>query len=110
VTVQRPLVEVAATPVLRERQQLVWDWIREVPGGLTADEVGALLHSRKGKHGPDERCQWCTAEGRSALQTVALRQLLVRRRDSGRWEPREKADRTADRGAQLSQLPDWLEG
>jgi hypothetical protein len=108
VTVQRQLVEVAATPRLTPRQARVWALVCKAPGGLTATEVGQLLHCDKEKHHADFTCQWCEAEGLSVLRSKALRPLVIRRRATGRWEPREKADRTVDRGSQLDGLPEWL--
>jgi len=107
--IQRPLVEVAATPRLTPRQEWAWRIVCASAGGATAQEVGALLHSVKGKHWVTDPCEWCTSEGLSVLRSKALRPLVIRRR-TGLWEPREKADRTVDRGSQLSQLPGWLEG
>lgn len=100
-----PVEILADGRTLTDRQKLVYDWVREVQGGMTADEVGALLHHRKGKHGPDGRCQWCTAEGESALRTQALASLLIRRRPSGKWEPRNPADRARAESGQTGEIP-----
>jgi hypothetical protein len=104
VTAQRPLVEVAATPVLTARQQAAWDLVRGTAGGCTAEEVGYHLHTLKGKHGVATTCTYCASEGLSVLRSKALRPLVIRRR-TGLWEPREKADRTVDRGAQTNEIP-----
>jgi hypothetical protein len=107
-SVQRPLVEVAATPKLTPRQALAFQLVKVAPNGTTAEWLGAELHARKGKHPVAEPCQWCESEGLSVLRSKALRPLVIRRR-TGLWEPRDRADRTADRGSQLSELPDWLQ-
>jgi len=105
---QIPLVTVAPTPLRGDRQRACWAYI-QANGGCTPDELGRHWHALKGKHGPETECAYCWEEGLSVLRSKALRPLVIRRR-TGLWEPREKADRTVDRGAQLDGLPDWLEG
>ncbi len=34
---------------------------------LDADEAGALIHERRGKHHRDARCRWCGDDGFDAL-------------------------------------------
>lgn len=67
---------------LKPRQQLAWEYVRE-RDGVTADEVGAWLHAHKDRrpHGVDERCEWCARDGRSVLQSKALKPLVTYRRD-----------------------------
>src|SRR4051812_45721323 len=74
---------------LSEKQQRGYDLARDTPGGITADELGALEHERKGKHHRDQRCTFCTDEGRGVLESKAVGPMLVRRRASGRYEPRD---------------------
>jgi hypothetical protein len=112
---QQPLVVVAATPKLTERQQAAWDALRLVPGGLTAAQVGAYVHAMQGKHDRPGNpvpvwncCEWVEATGLSVLRSRALKPLVIHRRSRGVWEPRAAADRTVDRGAQTDRLPDWL--
>jgi hypothetical protein len=79
-------------PLTRD-QQTAWDMVSETVGGVTADEVGALLHSRlatRWAHPADQRCVYCGTRGNQVLRSVALRPLVVRRRVSGKWEPRER--------------------
>lgn len=78
-----------AGKALTPRQQRVYDLARTTPGGITADEAGAQLHADAGKHHPDSRCQWCASTGKDVLESKAVGPLLVRRRASGRYEPRD---------------------
>lgn len=84
---------------LTERQQLAYEYVRITPGGVTADEVGAWLHAHKPPeqrpHGVDQRCIYCTRDGRSVLTSVAVSPLVIRRR-GGKYEPRNKADRARE--------------
>jgi hypothetical protein len=47
---------------------------REQGVRFTADEAGALLHERRGKHGRDERCEWCARDGADVLDRLRGRQ------------------------------------
>jgi hypothetical protein len=107
---QLPLVDVPVVPVLTARQESAWTYLKTRTGGCTAEELGQYLHARRGKHAADQLCDWngCHDEGMSVLKSVALKPLVIHRRTRGVWEPRAKADRTVDRGAQLSELPEWL--
>lgn len=40
---------------------------------LSADEAGAILHYRRGKHALDGRCDYCTTDGREALERLRAR-------------------------------------
>lgn len=40
---------------------------RELGGRLTADEAGAIIHERRGRHTRDDRCTFCGEDGREAL-------------------------------------------
>jgi hypothetical protein len=95
---------------LRPRQQAVVDLVAGTPGGVTADEAGAMLHSLKAgrwAHGADERCVFCGRDGTAVLRSKAVAPLVVRRRVSGRYELR--AGGAVDRGSQLDGLPGWLQ-
>ncbi|MDQ5821308.1 MAG: hypothetical protein M3540_07710 [Actinomycetota bacterium] len=70
---------------LTDRQAFVLEQVRRTEGGLTADEAGALLHERRGKHDAGVRCEWCAVEGRGALNELRRKGLVVRRR-SGHWQ------------------------
>jgi hypothetical protein len=58
------------------------------PDGVTAEEVGAAWHAHKGKHPADRYCDWCFDAGRSVLRSKAVAPLVIRRRISGRYQPR----------------------
>lgn len=79
---------------LTPRQQLAYNLVRAAERGVDTDEVGALLHERKGKHPADARCRFCGDEGRAVLTSVALKPLVTRRRATGRWHPRSPAAAT----------------
>jgi len=81
----------AVTPLraLSEKQQRGYDLAKSTPGGITADELGAIEHELRGKHHRDQRCDYCAMEGKGVLESVALKPLLIRRRESGRYEPRD---------------------
>ena len=104
-TGQGVLFAVVAAPQLTERQRAAYDLVRSTVGGVTADEVGARLHALKGRHPDDVRCQWCAREGLSVLRSVAVAPLVVRRRVSGRYEPRNPPDKPQEPSAQLADLP-----
>lgn len=92
---------------LTEKQQRGYDLVRATPGGITADELGAQLHADKGRHHPDARCKWCAEEGISVLDSKAVGPLVVKRRASGRYEPRDGSGMPALSGpsSQVSELP-----
>jgi hypothetical protein len=70
---------------LTERQSFALDKLRaQLPDGLTADELGALLCERRGKHDAGIRCTWCASAGREVLSALRDRG-LVRRRRGGLW-------------------------
>lgn len=82
---------------LTPRQQLAFDYVRE-RDGATADEVGAFLHAHRDRrpHGVDDRCNWCTKDGRGVLTSKALAPLVRYRIDKqlGRvYIVRNQADR-----------------
>jgi hypothetical protein len=95
---------------LTEKQQRGYDLVRSTPGGITADELGAQFHADRGKHHPDSRCQWCVEEGMGVLDSKAVGPLVIRRRGSGRYEPRDGSGtaavpEVASAPTQLTDLP-----
>jgi hypothetical protein len=70
---------------LTERQQHALEQIEAADGGLASDELGAVLHERRGKHDRGVRCDWCATEGRSVGVELRRKGLAVRRR-SGMWQ------------------------
>lgn len=92
---------------LTPRQQRAFDLVRSTPGGITADELGAQLHADAGKHHPDSRCNWCVQTGKDVLDSKAVGPLVVRRRVSGRYEPRDGhgAPAMPESSQQLDELP-----
>lgn len=88
------------------KQQRAFDLVRTTPGGITADELGAVFHADRGKHHPESRCEFCSKEGTSVLESVAVRPLVVRRKASGRWEARDgSTPPVVQASSQLSELP-----
>jgi hypothetical protein len=75
----------APPPELHPRQQLVMDALKAAGHeGIRADEAGAHIHARRGKHGLDQRCDWCAREGREVLRR--LKELGKARLDRhGNW-------------------------
>lgn len=98
------------TPDQEEALRLV----RETPGGVTADEVGACLHERlttRWQHPADQRCNFCASRGKQVLKSKGLRPLVIMRRASSRWEMRDgSTPPVVTVSAQLDGLPDWLAG
>jgi hypothetical protein len=101
-------LDVPVEPKLTPRQQAAWDYVRSVPGGAIASQVGGYIH-QLGKHPWTPWCEWCEAEGLSVLRSKALFPLVIRRR-TGLWEPRNPADRARQASAQTDELPDDLFG
>jgi len=107
-SVQPRLVDVPAEPKLTERQQAAWDYVRSVPGGVTATAVGRNWYALTGRgHVPSV---WHVGEGQDVLRSVALKPLVIRRQ-TGLWEPRNPKDRVREPSAQeTGDLPDDLFG
>lgn len=76
-------------PTLTPRQAHAYRLVQTTPGGITADELGAATHADQGRHSIDERCEWCAKLGLDLMRSKALAPLVVRRRESGRYEPRD---------------------
>jgi len=95
---QRPLFD-APLRELTERQAAIYALACSVPGGVSADELGALMHSRLAdpvrRHSADDRCLFCGRDGARALREKAIRERLIRRAGA-LYEPRDPADRAAD--------------
>lgn len=102
---------------LTPRQRIALEYIgHHAPVG--SDELGAFLHedrrARGGRgHSSEERCDFCTGEGRQ--MGAALRQKgLVRHRngDGGGWylagNEAPKHERNDEPSAQRDELPEWL--
>ena len=107
---QNPLFEqpqpVTPPKPLTEKQQRGYNLAKTTPGGITADELGAIEHERRGKHHRDQRCDWCASEGKGVLESVAVRPLLVRQRGSGRYSPCDGSGApVVPRSGQLGELP-----
>lgn len=52
-------------------------------GPLSADEAGAIVHERRGKHTRDERCAYCTPDGLPVLESLAKHRLAAFTRGVG---------------------------
>jgi hypothetical protein len=75
-----------ATGTLTPRQKFVWDELlaHAAQGdGLTADEVGALLCERAGRHDSGSRCDWDAVNGRSVLRALRKKGLAKSKRSVG---------------------------
>jgi hypothetical protein len=101
------------TPIrpLTARQMRIYELICAQPEGLSAMELGALLHEQANRHHHDVYCEWCGRDGSRVLKEKAIRLRLVRRFDAI-YEPRSHDDWTgrAELGApppssQLGTLP-----
>lgn len=84
---QLALVDVPAAPrpepkprPLTDRQETILTAVAHTGhAGLTTDECGALAHGLKeGKwaHGPDDRCLYCSKDGRAILLALHARGLV----------------------------------
>lgn len=77
--------EEPAGPKLTDRQRFALEQLRRHRDGLTQDELGALLHVRKGRHDDWQRCNWCSQDGLGVLKALRKKELVARRR-SGQWQ------------------------
>jgi hypothetical protein len=78
---------------LTARQAAIFQLICESPQGLTAPELGQLLHAQSRRHHADDVCEWCGQDGQRALREKAIRQRVIRRA-TGIYEPRIASDWT----------------
>lgn len=91
---------------LTERQQFALEQIETADGGLASDELGALMHQRRGKHSDDFRCTWCHDEGASVAKELRRKKLVVYRRRTYRWESLRGASAPApNTSAQTDEIP-----
>lgn len=67
---------------LTDRQEFARAAIERL-GPIAADELGALLHERRGRHGAEERCRWCCQEGKTAGRELRAKGLVTLRRGEG---------------------------
>lgn len=75
-----------ATGNLSDRQRFVFESLQASTAqgdGLTADEVGALLCERAGRHDSGERCDWDATNGRSVLKALRKKGLAKNSRARG---------------------------
>lgn len=79
-----------ATGGLTPRQEQALEHVRAAAGGATDEDVGAALHATRERrpHPRREPCEWCASDGRSVLEALRRRDLVVRRR-SGNWQALE---------------------
>lgn len=88
-------VEVEAEGRLTERQRSALEVVGRLQP-VAADEIGAALCERRGKHPADQRCDWDAQSGREVLRALQRKGLVTRKRDAG-WvlvgytPPRETA-------------------
>lgn len=81
------LFPVEPVPVqLTERQQFVLEQLRNFgEDGLDADEVGALLCARRGRHDAGTRCEYDSSNGTSVLKALKKKGLVRKRGRGGTW-------------------------
>lgn len=81
---------------LKPAQQVAYNLVRDTPGGVTADEVGAALHERlttRWQHPADQRCLYCGDRGKQVLGSKAVGPLVIRRK-GGKYELRNPESTT----------------
>jgi hypothetical protein len=86
-------------------QQTAWALITSTPGGCFAEEIGQAVHGHT-----EGFCDWCGQSGIAICRSKALRGLVIRRKATRRWEPREARYRAQEPTAQITELPDDLFG
>lgn len=85
---QPALFNEEAHPSLTDRQAFALDTVIRIRDGISATELGAHMHQRRGKHDAANRCDWCDREGLSVLQELRRKGLVVqRRKQAGLWFP-----------------------
>jgi len=82
---QLPLLETPAQPRLSDRQAFALEQIRRAGGSFLEADLGALLHSRSGKHEQHERCDYCAFDGLQMLKRLRTKKLVKRERKTGLW-------------------------
>lgn len=94
---QLPLIEMPALPRLTGRQELALAALEHArDDGLTADEVGAILHASRSVHGTDERCVWCGSSGREVLLALKAKGLVRYRGRLKVWQACAAAQETRE--------------
>jgi hypothetical protein len=58
-------------------QRACMQWLRE-RDTISSDEAGAVAHSMRGKHPPDELCRYCGVDGPPILRSLLRRGLIER--------------------------------
>lgn len=97
---QLQLIETRPSPKLTGRQQAVLDALTQAAhDGITTDEAGATAHALKeGRwaHGPDDRCLYCSRDGRQILEALRTKGLARYRSRLKVWQladlPAEKPE------------------
>lgn len=80
-------VPTADYSALTDRQRFVYDLLCAHPlDGLEADEVGAALCERAGRHDRGSRCDWDAVNGRSVLRALRKKGMAKKPRAKG-WVP-----------------------
>ncbi len=74
-----------AVQKLGVRQRVLLDLLT-ANGPMAADEIGAELHARAGKHGADTRCQWCGRDGGQVAYSLQRRRLVRHVRATGLYQ------------------------
>jgi hypothetical protein len=107
-TLFKPPKPVANLRPLTDRQARIYALICSVPGGVHAEELGAMMHANRRRHPVEEPCQYCGRDGMRAINERAVRQRVVRR-PGGVYEAINERDRAADprdaASSQMSELP-----
>ncbi len=103
-TLFKPPAPVPVTHAMTPNQLVAWQLICSTPGGVYADEIGAKVHT----HDDDQRCEYCATTGTSLCRSKRLRGLVIRRKGTRRWEPRDPRYRAQEPSSQLGEPPDWL--
>lgn len=82
---QKPLFQPPpATGNLTARQSFALRYLeRHRQDGVKADELGAALHARRGRHPEGERCRFCSNEGQDVLRALRRKGLARQRRGIG---------------------------
>lgn len=89
------------------RQARIYELVCSMPGGITAPELGALMHADSHRHHPERQCEFCGQDGARALREKAIKQRVVRR-VAGVYEARVAADQAqpeATERLQIDELP-----
>jgi hypothetical protein len=93
-------LNVPLQPVLTPRQQLAWDLIRSIPGGVTAFQIGTAIQRATDSRNP----YWAESTGNQTCRSKALKPLVIKRRATGKYEPRRPGDRAKEASAQTDDL------